>query len=117
IVEVEALLLFHGYGKYFNTISLYIIASQKNVPINEIQRRLSEEGRKRFMSTAEQLMREGEIRGKAEGIAEGIREGKREEKRETVKNALKLGMDKEKIVILTELPLEEIEKIEGEIVK
>lgn len=79
------------------------MGSRKNVPIDEIQRRLSAEGRKRFMSTADQLMREGEMRGKAEGKIEG--------KIEVAKNALQLGMGKEEIVKLTGLSMDEVVKI------
>src|SRR5699024_4381873 len=115
IVKIETLLLSRGYAKYFNTIILYILRSQKNVPVDAIQRELTEEGRKRFMTTAEELIRKGEMRGKAEGMAEGKMEGKMERDFEIVRNALQMNMDKKQIVQLTGLSLDEIEKIERKI--
>src|SRR5699024_1671659 len=107
IVEIETLLLSRGYEKYFNTIILYILRSQENVPVDAIQRELTEEGRKRLMTTAEELIRKGEIRGKAEG--------KMERDLEIIKNALQMNMDKKQIVQLTGLSLDEIDKIEREV--
>lgn len=115
IVQIEALLMRYGYGKYFNTIILYILHSRKHVPIDKIQRQLTDEGRKRFMTTAEELMREGKIKGKQEGIIEGKAEGKVEGKIEVVKNALQLNMDIEQISQLTGLSVNEIKKIKREV--
>lgn len=95
IVEIESLLLRYGYEKYCDTITLYIIGSRKNVPIDEIQCRLSEEGRKRFVTTAEELMREGEMK----------------EKIEVVNNALQMDLSHEQIIQLTGLSSDETEKI------
>jgi len=52
-----------------------------------------------------------EAKGKAEGIAEGIAEGKAEGKVEIVKKAKVLGFSIEQIQQLTNLSIEEIEKI------
>lgn len=59
------------------------------------------------MTTAEKLIRKGEMRGKAKQMAEG----KMERDFKIVKNAIQLGMEKEQIVQLTGLSLEEMDKI------
>ena len=49
--------------------------------------------------------------GKKEGIEEGKAEGKKEEKEKIAKELLKIGMKKEEVQKITELSIEEIEKI------
>lgn len=107
LIEIEALLLGYGYDKYFITMTIYIIGSRKNVPIDEIQRKLSEEGRKIFMTTAEQLKREGELIGE--------KKGEKRRNYEIIKNALNLDMKVEQIVKLTGLSSKEVEKIIREV--
>lgn len=59
------------------------------------------------MTTAEKLIRKDGMRGKAKWMAEG----KMERDFKIVKNAIQLGMEKEQIVQLTGLSLEEMDKI------
>ena len=49
--------------------------------------------------------------GIEEGKKEGIEEGKKEEKEKIAKELLKIGMKKEEVQKITELSIEEIEKI------
>jgi len=61
------------------------------------------------------LMREREekatARGLEKGLKRGIKEGMKEAKKETAKKLKKMGLTNEQIAEATELPLEEIEKI------
>ena len=59
----------------------------------------------------EEGKKEGIEEGKKEGIEEGKAEGKKEEKEKIAKELLKIGMKKEEVQKITELSIEEIEKI------
>lgn len=96
IVTIDSLLE-KGNRTYFDTVILYLLHARKNVPVEEISNRLTIEGGKRLMTTAEQLRQEGKI----------------ENARETARKLLHMNMDKEQIAHITELSIEEIEGIAG----
>jgi len=63
----------------------------------------------------EKGMREGMKKGLEKGMQEGLEKGLEEEKIETAKRMLKERMEIELIIKITQLPREEIEKIQAEI--
>lgn len=84
---------------------LYLFDARKNIPVDKINERLTIEGRKRLMTTAEKLRKEGKI------------EGKKEKTIEIVESMLELKMDNREISKVTKLSVEEIEKIAGKRLK
>ena len=54
---------------------------------------------------------EGILEGKLEGKREGMREGKREGRLEVARNLFDAGMDIEKISIVTNIPVDELQKL------
>jgi len=54
---------------------------------------------------------EGKLEGKQEGKREGMREGKREGRLEVAKNLFDVGMDIEKISVITNIPIDELQKL------
>lgn len=71
--------------------------------MTQIEQWIREEGRQ-----------EGRIEGELKGRQEGRREGGKEQQIKTARNMLKLGMAPELIANVTELPLDEILKMEKE---
>ena len=64
------------------------------------------------MSAAQKLIEKGQKKGRQEGLQEDLREGKREEKLRIAKKALMKGMNIDEVVELTELPREEVLKLQ-----
>ena len=65
------------------------------------------------MSVADQLRKEGEIKG----IEKGIQEGEIKGKKEVAKRMLQLNMNEEQIIAVTGLSKDEIERIKDELTK
>lgn len=113
--------------EYFEVYLKYILNVRNDIPIEKVKKRLSTEGRKRLMSVAEELRKEGKMEGKMEGIIEGRKEGKIEGKKEgkiegmkegkieVAKNMLKSGIDEEQIVNFTGLTKDTLKQIKEEL--
>jgi predicted transposase/invertase (TIGR01784 family) len=56
-------------------------------------------------------MKEMELKGRQEGRLEGKLEGKREGRLEVAKNLFDVGMDIEKISVITNIPVDELQKL------
>ena len=67
------------------------------------------------MSVADQLRKEGEIKGIEKGREEGKEEGKKEERKKVAKRMLQLNMNEEQIISITGLSKDEIERIKREL--
>jgi predicted transposase/invertase (TIGR01784 family) len=95
--------------RYLKTIVTYLLyGSGLQVDcIIETMKSVSEKGGQLAMSTATKLIKMGELKGMEKGIEKGIEKGKIE----IVKNMLQIGMEIEKIKILTELSEEKILEI------
>ena len=65
------------------------------------------------MSVADQLRKEGEIKG----IEKGIEKGREEEREKVAKRLLQLNMNEEQIIAVTGLSKDEIERIKDELTK
>ncbi len=75
--------------------------------VREKMRTISREAEQNFVSTYEQILLEGILKGKQEGIKEGIQKGMQA----TAKKMKKLGMDHNTIASITNLSLKEIEQL------
>jgi predicted transposase/invertase (TIGR01784 family) len=104
--DLEANQLSHSF---FNTVIRYILSTRKDVPIDEVKERLPVEGRKEFMSVADQLRKEG----LEKGLEKGLEQGKKSEKKETAKRMLHLNMDMEQIIAATGLSENAIKELEN----
>ncbi len=98
---------------FFNTIIKYIMNARDDLPKEEVAKRLTDKGREIFMSVADQLRKEGEIKG----IEKGIQEGEIKGKKEVAKRMLQLNMNEEQIIAVTGLSKDEIERIKDELTK
>lgn len=89
--------------EYFETYMRYIISARDDLSIEKISKRLSNEERKRLMTVAEQLRKEGRREGKKEGMEEAA------------KKMLQLNMDEEQIIAVTGLSDEVLKQIKDKI--
>jgi predicted transposase/invertase (TIGR01784 family) len=102
------------HGKEFlETFLRYLFTTEiepdttRKVFINNI----SPSGGDFVMSTAEKLIKQGIEQGLEKGIEQGLEKGKKERNSEIARNMLKENIDKEIIIKVTGLSLEEIKKI------
>lgn len=79
----------------FNTLITYILHARDDVPVENLKERLTVEGRKIFMSVADQL--------REQGIEKGIKE--------VAKKMLQLKIDEQQIIDATGLTKNELEQI------
>lgn len=104
IVLIERLLHEANPG-YFNTLLIYLLSTHEDLPLEKLAQRMTKEGRKRIMTIAEKLRREGR------------EEGREEEKVAIVKQLLRLHVERKKIMKASGLSVSEIEEIERELHK
>lgn len=90
-------------NRFYNTLIRYILSAREDLSIEEVNERLPKEGRERFMSVADQLREEGEIKG--------IKKGREEVKSEIARKMLKQGMNEEEIMTLTGLSKNDIKDL------
>jgi len=88
---------------FYYTLVTYILNARDDLSIDEVKERLSVEGRKKFMSVADQLRREGREEGRKEG------------KREVAKRLLQLNMAEDQIIAATGLSKEDIKRIKNNV--
>lgn len=81
--------------------------------MEKIKERLSDEGRKRLMTVAELLRKEG----REEGIKEGIKEGRKEERVAIAKKMLELHISEGQIIEVTGLSKEEVNELKANLDK
>lgn len=96
--------------EYLETYIRYILSTRDDVSIEMISERLSDEGRERLMTVAEQLIK----KGREEGLKEGLKEGSIKTKFEVAKRMLQSGVDEEQIRTFTNLTKKELEQIKKE---
>lgn len=96
--------------EYLETYIRYILSTRDDVSIEMISERLSDEGRERLMTVAEQLIN----KGREEGLKEGLKEGSIKTKFEVAKRMLQSGVDEEQIRTFTNLTKKELEQIKKE---
>ncbi len=63
----------------------------------------------------QEILQEGEAKGRAEGEAKGRAEGKAETTRKLAVNMLRIGISLEQIAQVTELSLEQVQALQREI--
>ena len=92
---------------YIITAFMYIISVRDDINIKDIYeaaKNISLERSEQIMTVAEQLINEGIEKGMEKGILEG--------KKKTARNLFNLGFTVEQVVKATELPVEEVLKLE-----
>ena len=95
--------------KIYESCVRYIFNIRDDIEVEEIEEKVKEVSKERsdyFMTIADKLIEKGIEKGKLEGIQQG--------KMETAKKLLKKTLDKKTISEVTELSIEQINKIEEE---
>ncbi len=102
--------------KYKEYLMLYIeLAFNKKLDKKEAKQIIDDiEGGSMFFITLDHIFQQEKEKGKEEGIKEGKKEGLKEGKIEIAKKMLKKGSSVEDVAEMTELSIDEIEKIKKE---
>lgn len=97
IVLIEQLLQHHI--RFFETIIIYFFTVREDVPIEQVEQRLTEEGGRKLKSFADKLREEG------------MEKGMEKNRLETVRNLLLLRVEDSKIIQATKVSPEKLQEI------